>query len=192
MSSHVLRGARLTFDLVVHTRLYKMSPTAEKSESSLSRTSSNSRSNWNKFLAVALFTSWAALYCCRSKVTDTIVDVLLTPLAPKPEDYCKQVDAFDASNWTAAYDVDGFEAKAAEWLGGAVRIPTESFDNMGPGGDDDHWLIFDKFHKYLEEQFPGVHKTLKLEKVNTYGLLYTWPGSDSSLKPLLLMGHQDG
>ncbi|KAG8737510.1 alpha 1,2-mannosyltransferase 2.4.1 [Ceratobasidium sp. 414] len=181
----------LSFDVLTLSpapQLYNMSPTTEKSGQSPARTS-NSRSNWNKFLAATLLTS-AALYCCRSKVTNAIEDVLLTPFAPKPEDYCKQVDAFDASNWTAAYDVDGFEEKAAEWLGGAVRIPTESFDSMGPVGDDDHWLIFDKFHKYLEEQFPGVHKTLKLEKVNTYGLLYTWPGSDPSLKPLLLMGHQ--
>ncbi|KAG9090338.1 hypothetical protein FS749_000638 [Ceratobasidium sp. UAMH 11750] len=165
-----------------------MSPTTEKPGQRLARTS-NSKNNWNKFLAAALLTS-AALYCYRSKVTSAIED--FTPFIPEPKDYCKQVDAFDASNWTAAYDVDGFEAKAAEWLGGAIRIPTESFDNMGPVGDDDHWLVFDKFHKYLEEQFPGVHKILKLEKVNTYGLLYTWPGSDSSLKPLLLMGHQGG
>lgn len=36
------------------------------------------------------------------------------------------------------------------------------------------------------------HKILTLEKVNTYGLLYTWQGSDTSLKPMLLMGHQGG
>lgn len=151
---------------------------------------SKPRGNWGKFLAGALLTS-AALYCCRAKVANAIDEVLLAPFAPDSKDFCKQVDAFDASNWTAAYDVDGFEAKAAEWLGGAVRIPTESYDNMGPVGDDDHWVVFEKLHKYLEEQFPNVHKQLKLEKVNTYGLLYTWPGSDPSLKPLLLMGHQD-
>ncbi|KAJ7865373.1 carboxypeptidase S [Mycena olivaceomarginata] len=35
------------------------------------------------------------------------------------------------------------------------------------------------------------HSTLELDKVNTYGLLYTWKGSDSTLRPLLLMGHYD-
>ena len=30
-----------------------------------------------------------------------------------------------------------------------------------------------------------------MTKVNTYGLLYEWKGSDENLKPLLLMGHQD-
>lgn len=34
------------------------------------------------------------------------------------------------------------------------------------------------------------HKGLTLTKVNTYGLLYEWKGSDDSLKPLLLAAHQ--
>ncbi|CAE6433271.1 unnamed protein product [Rhizoctonia solani] len=142
----------------------------------------------NKLLAAGLIAS-AALYCCRDKI---YYDALsLFGRAPEPKDYCQQVEPFDASNWTAVFDVDGFEAKAAELLGGAVRIPTESFDNMGDVGDDDHWVVFDKLHKYLEEQFPRVHKALEVEKVNTYGLLFTWKGSDSSLKPMVLMGHQD-
>lgn len=29
-----------------------------------------------------------------------------------------------------------------------------------------------------------------LKKVNTYGLLYEWKGSNDSLKPLLLTAHQ--
>lgn len=35
------------------------------------------------------------------------------------------------------------------------------------------------------------YKRAKLEKINTYGLLYTIEGSDPSLKPTLLMAHQD-
>jgi hypothetical protein len=34
------------------------------------------------------------------------------------------------------------------------------------------------------------HTTLELSKVNTYGLLYVWKGSDASLKPILLAAHQ--
>lgn len=34
------------------------------------------------------------------------------------------------------------------------------------------------------------HSTLSLTKVNTYGLLYEWTGTDSSLKPVLLTAHQ--
>ncbi|KAH7339419.1 carboxypeptidase S [Rhizoctonia solani] len=149
---------------------------------------SGCKSHLNKLLAAGLIAS-AALYCCRDEIYYNTLD--LFSRTPEPRDYCKQVEVFDASNWTAPYDVDGFEAKAAELLGGAVRIPTESFDNMGNVGDDDHWVVFDKLHKYLEEKFPRVHKGLELEKVNTYGLLFTWKGSDSSLKPMVLMGHQD-
>jgi Gly-Xaa carboxypeptidase len=35
------------------------------------------------------------------------------------------------------------------------------------------------------------HKHAKLEKINTYGLLYTIKGTDPSLKPTILMAHQD-
>jgi Gly-Xaa carboxypeptidase len=35
------------------------------------------------------------------------------------------------------------------------------------------------------------HKRAKLEKINTFGLLYTIEGSDLSLKPTVLLAHQD-
>lgn len=38
---------------------------------------------------------------------------------------------------------------------------------------------------------PCSHSSLELTKVNTYGLVYYWKGSDESLKPILLTGHQD-
>ncbi|KAF8494449.1 hypothetical protein F5888DRAFT_660309 [Russula emetica] len=68
---------------------------------------------------------------------------------------------------------------------------TESYDNMGPVGEDERWEAFGPFHDYLKQAFPLTHKSLTLTKVITYGLLYEWKGSDDSLKPLLLTGHQD-
>ncbi|TFV96097.1 M20/M25/M40 family metallo-hydrolase [Algoriphagus kandeliae] len=47
------------------------------------------------------------------------------------------------------------------------------------------------FHRFLEETFPLLHANLSLEKINTYSLLYKWQGSDESLKPIILMSHQD-
>lgn len=35
------------------------------------------------------------------------------------------------------------------------------------------------------------HEKLEQEIVNVHGLVYTWHGSDPSLKPILLTGHQD-
>ncbi|KAI0766929.1 carboxypeptidase S [Trametes elegans] len=89
------------------------------------------------------------------------------------------------------FDSDTFKARAIEWLGGAVRVPTQSYDKMGPVGEDPRWEVFGPFHDYLLKSFPLVHSTLQLTKVNTYGLVYAWKGADESLKPVLLAAHQD-
>lgn len=53
------------------------------------------------------------------------------------------------------------------------------------------WAEFDKLHKVFEEAYPLLHKTLKKEVIGKAGLLYTWEGTDPSLKPMALIGHQD-
>lgn len=64
---------------------------------------------------------------------------------------------------------------------------------MGKIGDDERWEAMFPFAEYLEKTFPRIHKDGDIERevVNTHGLLYTWKGSESGLKPLLLMAHQD-
>ncbi|KAH9945712.1 carboxypeptidase S [Amylocystis lapponica] len=89
------------------------------------------------------------------------------------------------------YKSDAFLGRAVNWLSGAVQIPTPSFDQMLPVGEDPRWEVFAPLHEYLLKVFPQTHATLELTKVNTYGLVYVWKGSDSSLKPLLLTAHQD-
>jgi Gly-Xaa carboxypeptidase len=84
-----------------------------------------------------------------------------------------------------------FREESIERLSHAVQISTESFDNMGEIGEDERWDVFYPFAAYLKSTFPQVHATLRLEKVNTHGLLFTWKGSDERLKPTLLMAHQD-
>ncbi|CAK5282358.1 unnamed protein product [Mycena citricolor] len=86
---------------------------------------------------------------------------------------------------------EGFQTQAIEWLSKAVQIPTEMYDDMPPVGQDPRWDVFSTFHDYLAFTFPRVHDKLSLTKVNTYGLLYQWNGSDSSLKPILVTAHQD-
>ncbi len=76
---------------------------------------------------------------------------------------------------------------AANRLAGAVRFETISFDDR-PDASAQEFL---GLHDYLARQFPLVHRTLTLEKVGQFSLLYTWPGSDPSLKPIMLMAHQD-
>ncbi|KAG5359600.1 Carboxypeptidase S [Yarrowia sp. C11] len=74
---------------------------------------------------------------------------------------------------------------------GAIQIPTQSYDDLGPVGEDSRWDIFYDFSSYLEKAYPLAHKHMTVERVNTHGLIFTWEGSDSSLKPQLLMAHQD-
>lgn len=47
------------------------------------------------------------------------------------------------------------------------------------------------FRKFLENTYPLTHSKLKQEIVADYSLLYTWPGKNSSLKPIVLMAHMD-
>jgi carboxypeptidase PM20D1 len=72
-------------------------------------------------------------------------------------------------------------------LVGALQIPTVS--TTDPALTDT--AQFGRFGRYLRQAFPRVHQQLKLEKFNSYGLLFTWPGRNAALKPVLLMGHYD-
>ncbi|KZT69704.1 carboxypeptidase S [Daedalea quercina L-15889] len=89
------------------------------------------------------------------------------------------------------FSTRAFVNRTAELLGGAVRIQTEVYDVMEPVGEDPRWDTFSALHDYLVQAFPLTHTIPVLTKVNTYGLIYVWQGSDDSLKPLLLTAHQD-
>ncbi len=76
---------------------------------------------------------------------------------------------------------------AAKNLAEAVKIESISF--WAPTSDG--MKAFRAFHGFLENTYPKVHAALEREKVRDFSLLYTWPGSDSSLKPLCILGHMD-
>ncbi|KAL2015631.1 hypothetical protein VTK56DRAFT_5071 [Thermocarpiscus australiensis] len=128
-------------------------------------------------------------------------DLLLPrPLVGKEHDFksgCAQSDPLFPSKIPSLDDLydrissTEFRNASIRRLSGAVQVKTESFDDLGPVGEDRRWDVFYNFHRYLETTFPLIHKKLLVEKVNTHGLLYTWNGSDESLKPTLLMAHQD-
>jgi Gly-Xaa carboxypeptidase len=120
----------------------------------------------------------------------------LDPWATKS--YCAQPDPIFPSDGNDALKKQyEYISSSAFWnstvkrIAGAVQVKSESFDDLGEIGKDTRWDVFYDFHKYLEATFPLIHDKLKVEKVNTHGLLYTWEGSDDSLKPTLLMAHQD-
>ncbi|CAH6721613.1 carboxypeptidase S [[Candida] jaroonii] len=103
-------------------------------------------------------------------------------------------ESFVKDNTTALnilYDED-FRLGSVKKLSGAVQIDTQVFDDP-PQVDDkpEYWKKFAKFHEYLEKTFPTVYDKLEVVKVNTYGLVFIWKGSDESLKPVMLCAHQD-
>jgi carboxypeptidase PM20D1 len=76
---------------------------------------------------------------------------------------------------------------AAERLAGSLRIATISAEDPAAFDAD----AFQALHAYLQASFPRVHSHLQRETVNEHSLLYRWQGSNSSLKPILLIGHLD-
>ena len=75
----------------------------------------------------------------------------------------------------------------AQRLAGALKFKTISYQDSTQFEARE----FEGFHRYLRASFPKVHATLKLEKINGYGLLYQWVGSDTGLAPAVLLAHQD-
>ncbi|KAH7248680.1 uncharacterized protein BKA55DRAFT_594573 [Fusarium redolens] len=72
-----------------------------------------------------------------------------------------------------------------------VRVPSICYDDLGDVDKDERWAPFYDLHDILAKTYPAIHKYAKLEKINKFGLVYTFAGSDSSLKPYLLAAHQD-
>ncbi len=84
-----------------------------------------------------------------------------------------------------ALDVD--VTSSAARLARAVTFKTVSYQDAA----DFDASEFEGLHAFLESAFPKVHSELKKEIVGGWSLLYTWAGSDESLKPIVLMGHMD-
>ncbi|KAI1815016.1 peptidase family M20/M25/M40 [Poronia punctata] len=114
---------------------------------------------------------------------------------------CIQVDPLipsrqDLSDMDSYLTSDKFRNETIKHMTGAIQIPTENYDDLGAVGEDPRWEIMYQFADYLRETFPLVHSnssssSLKVEKINTHALLYTWQGSDMTLQPTVLTAHQD-
>lgn len=101
-----------------------------------------------------------------------IVIGVVVGLTPSKDDYylgnapaCPQYSPIKPqSNTRAKFEqdlvanlsTDDFFDASVKRLQGAVKIPTESYDDMKLVGDDSRWDIFVDFHDYLEKTFPLV------------------------------------
>jgi len=78
------------------------------------------------------------------------------------------------------------DSAAVTRLAEAVRIPTITYADSAPKISE-----FKKLHALIERSYPLIHARMRREIVDSGALLYTWRGSDTTLAPVLLMGHQD-
>ncbi len=84
------------------------------------------------------------------------------------------------------------EAAVAQRMSAVVRHRTVSLRTHGgePCPDADP-TQFEALHRTLRELYPRVHASLHREAVSTYSALYTWPGTEPELSPVLLAAHLD-
>lgn len=79
------------------------------------------------------------------------------------------------------------DSAALSRLAGAIRIPTVSHQ----AASEDDTSAFAAMTEYLAVTYPRLHGALTREAIGARGLLFTWKGSDSTLKPLVLVAHLD-
>lgn len=93
----------------------------------------------------------------------------------------------EKKDWGIAEPETVDAAKAAEHITGAIRCKTVS----NPDKTLVDWSEFEKFHKFLEESYPLIHKTMTKEVVKEATLIYHWKGTNPDLEPMAMLAHQD-
>lgn len=83
------------------------------------------------------------------------------------------------------YNID--EEEAINRLSRGITHQTVSLEDT----TEINYKNYDRFIAFLEENYPSLHKYTERRRIGGYSLLYKWKGSDSDLKPALLMGHYD-
>ena len=77
--------------------------------------------------------------------------------------------------------------EAITHLSNAIRIATISPEDT-TRIDSVH---FNQFRLFLEQSYPLIHRQLNRTIIKEYSYVFEWKGSDSSLQPIILMGHYD-
>ncbi|WP_293903459.1 M20 family peptidase [Phenylobacterium sp.] len=76
---------------------------------------------------------------------------------------------------------------AARHLSQAVQIPTVRHQD-GAGDEDAQWT---RLHDLLAGAYPVATAAMTRVELTSRTLVFTWPGADPSLAPIVLMAHQD-
>ncbi|KAI0367043.1 Zn-dependent exopeptidase [Pilatotrama ljubarskyi] len=126
-----------------------------------------------------------------SQHVHALQDYLVPDLCPQAEPLFPHRQRVLDEDLNRMFAEEAFKLKAYEAFGGALRIPTESYEDMGPVGNDSRWDIFGELHGYLQKTFPRVFEDLDVTKVNTYGIVLHWQGANETALPVLMTAHQD-
>src|SRR3990167_531675 len=115
-----------------------------------------------------------------------LVALLIVVIAVRTLTYKAPASA-DLGGVKLAAPVTVDRAKAAQHLSEAIGFQTVSHQDKA----DDQPGEWDKLHAWLQVTYPAAHAAMTREVISDHTLVYTWPGSDPSLAPIVLMAHQD-
>lgn len=76
---------------------------------------------------------------------------------------------------------------AVQKLSKAITFKTVSPEVSGISNAN----TFIALHQHFQKSFPALHSQLQRKVINKYSLLYTWPGKNPELRPVLLSAHMD-
>ena len=98
-------------------------------------------------------------------------------------------NTFRARPWPIhkAVALEPLPDSAVVHMSNAIRIKTVSPEDT-LRIDSAH---FNQFRIFLEQSYPLIHQQLSRTIIKDYSYIFEWKGSDTSLLPLILMGHYD-
>lgn len=76
---------------------------------------------------------------------------------------------------------------AKQHLAEAISIPTVSPENSA---DFDSTAFF-KFKEFVKKTYPYTDSLLNVTYINEFSMIFQWQGTNSALKPAIIMGHLD-
>ena len=113
---------------------------------------------WKQFL-LGLFTSSLIILSAYTYVNERFIKPELSkPQCPAQEVIGpKSHPEITERNVEKLFKSDAFKRLSAERLSGAVQIPTEDFDDMGPVDEDERWNVFNELEHYFKKTFPLLY-----------------------------------
>lgn len=132
-------------------------------------------------LIIAVLCVLLAGYHIASPTPKTTTPVNAGPICPLPEKVViKEHDAIQEILHDSKLHADYIDRFTK-----SIQVDTVVYD------ETTDYSKMSKFHEYLEDSFPLVYKHAEVSKVNDYGLVFHFQGSEKELKPIMLAAHQD-